>query len=90
MIQEVFHVSRLAATASPSCVADIVRVARGFSLRNDVTGALFFKGEQFLHLLEGSIEPVTTLMTRKASDFCHLDLQVLQLNTRLGELRFRC
>lgn len=88
MIFELVYRSVLAPDASPACVADIIRGARAFNRRHDVTGVLVFDGERFCQLLEGDAAIVAALGERIAKDPRHHRFEILQQGSRDGARRF--
>ncbi|BDR09752.1 BLUF domain-containing protein [Comamonas thiooxydans] len=54
-----------------SCVADIVRLSRGFNENHDITGLLIFDGQHFVEYIEGPSEHVLALFGRIALDTRH-------------------
>ena len=69
------YFSKLAPDANPSCVADIVKTARGFNRQHSITGILVFDGERFCQYIEGPAQPLQGLIDRIAKDVRHTDFQ---------------
>lgn len=75
-LEHFFYFSRLAPTASAACIADILRTARPFNARHELTGVLIFDGSRFCQYLEGGREAVKTLLKAIMQDPRHVDIEV--------------
>jgi len=76
-VSQILYVSRLAPGRQPSCVSDIVGVARAANGASGVTGALIFDGEYFCQLIEADEVVARSLMQRIERDPRHVDITPL-------------
>jgi hypothetical protein len=72
-------------TCSDDQIAEVLRIARDFNARNDVTGALYLTGDVFFQYLEREELTLSALYSRIQSDARHTDCRLL--DTRLVMLR---
>jgi hypothetical protein len=73
---EFIYTSKLADSAHPSCVADIVKIARNFNSQHDITGVLIFDGAHFCQYLEGPQHAVLKLIAQIEKDARHTDFNI--------------
>jgi len=59
-------------------IADILRVSRRYNAAEDITGALFFNGQSFAQVLEGTPLAVSSLYAHILNDKRHTDVCLLQ------------
>lgn len=76
-VYQLIYLSRLAETASPVCVAEIVRVARQRNLASHINSLLVFDGWRFCQTLEGEYAAVCDLADRIRGDERHSGFRVL-------------
>ena len=85
----VLYHSQIAPSAPISCVADIVKTARGFNKDHDITGILVFDGQRFFQYLEGPKEAVMGLVVRIAQDSRHVQFRLQHQGPCAEERMFR-
>lgn len=85
----ILYHSQLAPSAPISCVADIVKTARGFNKDHEITGILVFDGQRFFQYLEGPKQAVTGLVTAIAADPRHVEFRLQHQGERMEERMFR-
>ena len=88
LLHEILYVSKLAADAPISVVADIAVKSRSANLNHDITGLLVFDGMRFCQQIEGSQTEVAALMERIRCDPRHTDIEILH-DAPLAERRFK-
>lgn len=86
---ELIYRSVMSEDASPSCVADIVRVSRSYNQQHGITGLLVFDGMNFWQLLEGDCDAVVALANRIERDPRHRDFHIAHQGFRDAPRRFR-
>lgn len=74
---QLFYLSRLAAGASPACVAEIVRASRRRNMAQGISSLLVFDGWRFCQYIEGGDAAVGELAGRIRADARHTDVKVL-------------
>ena len=74
---QLVYLSRLAETASPACVAEIVRVARQHNGAFHIRSLLIFDGWRFCQTLGGEYAMVCELAERIRADKRHTGFRVL-------------
>ena len=84
----VLYHSQLAPDAPLSCVADIVKTARGFNKEHDITGILVFDGQRFFQCLEGPKQALMGLIDGIAQDPRHVQFRLQHQGTRAQERMF--
>ncbi|MGC3981394.1 MAG: BLUF domain-containing protein [Steroidobacteraceae bacterium] len=82
------YTSMIALEESPSCIVNILRVARKHNESADITGLLVFDGLHFCQYLEGSESAVLRLMERIREDKRHGCISVIQQEAFEGTRRF--
>lgn len=85
----VLYHSQIAPGAPISCVADIVKAARGFNKDHDITGILVFDGQRFFQYLEGPKEAVMGLVVGIAQDTRHVHFRLQHQGPCAQERMFR-
>lgn len=85
----VLYHSQIAPSAPISCVAEIVKTARGFNKDHDITGILVFDGQRFFQYLEGPKQAVSGLLTAIAADPRHVEFRLQHQGERVEERMFR-
>lgn len=85
----ILYHSQLAPGAPISCVADIVKTARGFNKDHEITGILVFDGQRFFQYLEGPKQAVTDLVKAIAADPRHVEFRLQHQGERMEERMFR-
>ena len=58
-------------------IEDILKIARNFNSKNDVTGCLVFSKGYFIQLLEGSKDTIKELMDHIDMDIRHTNIDIL-------------
>ncbi len=76
-LYQVIYLSTIAPNVSPSCIADIVRVARRTNAQMSISGLLVFDGWRFCQYLEGPETHVRSLMEKIIQDPRHHQISVL-------------
>ena len=69
--------SKLAPGVDATCVAQIVKTARAFNEKAQITGILVFDGEFFCQYIEGPSHQVQNLISLLANDPRHIDFTPL-------------
>lgn len=85
----ILYHSQLAPSAPISCVADIVKTARGFNKDHEITGILVFDGQRFFQYLEGPQQAVADLVKAIAADPRHVEFRLQHQGERMEERMFR-
>ncbi len=85
----ILYHSQLAPNAPISCVADIVKTARGFNKEHDITGILVFDGQRFFQYLEGPKSAVLGLVAGITADPRHVEFRLQHQGERSEERMFR-
>lgn len=87
-LHQLLYTSVIAPTASPSCVADILREARATNEAISITGLLVFDGWRFCQYLEGQADELLGMKRRIAADARHHQLKILHVGSFPGPRRF--
>lgn len=87
-VYQLIYLSRLVETALPTCVAEIVRVARQRNLVFHINSLLVFDGWRFCQTLEGEQAVVCDLADRIRRDERHTGFRVLYRAESAGENLF--
>jgi len=74
---QLLYLSRLAADATPLCVAEIVRAARPRNQAQRISSLLVFDGLRFCQYLAGEVATVRALADRIGADRRHTDFRVV-------------
>jgi hypothetical protein len=81
---QLLYLSRLAADATPACVAEIVRASRVHNRQRQLDSVLVFDGWRFCQYLEGDVAEVCELVELIRSDIRHTGFKLLHQGLAAG------
>lgn len=76
MIELIYH-SEASIAFDDRTITDVLSTARSRNQQDDITGMLFFDGEKFIQILEGSADSVDRLYDSISKDARHRDVSVI-------------
>jgi hypothetical protein len=83
---ELIYRSIAKANITDTDITDILKTARDFNSKNNITGCLLFHNNEFIQILEGDEKIIQELYARIEKDIRHTDVRLVYVGTKEGRM----